>query len=122
MTTAALPDQPPFAHFLGIKLISVAPDRVEAELAVRDEFTQPRRLMHGGALMAYADSLGGTTSRANLKPGQRTTTIESKTEFLRRRPDRRCGAGRMRAAASRPHHDRGADPHHPQRRQASPRS
>ena len=38
--------------------------------------------MHGGALMAYADSLGGTTAHANLKPGQRTATIESKTNFF----------------------------------------
>ena len=78
----SLPDQPPFAHFLGIKLISVAPERLEAELAVRDEFTNYNGVMHGGALMAYADSLGGTISRASLKPGQRTTTIESKTNFF----------------------------------------
>src|ERR1044072_8728339 len=77
-----LPDQPPFAHFLGIKLISVAPERLEAELAVRDEFTNWNGVMHGGALMAYADSLGGSISRANLTEGQRTTTIESKTNFF----------------------------------------
>ena len=77
-----VPDQPPFAHFLGIKLISVAPERLEAELAVRDDFTNYNGVMHGGALMAYADSLGGTISRANLKDGQRTTTIESKTNFF----------------------------------------
>ena len=77
-----LPDQPPFAHFLGIKLISVAPERLEAGLVVRDEFTNWNGMMHGGALMAYADSLGGTTGHANLKPGQRTTTIESKTNFF----------------------------------------
>ena len=77
-----LPDQPPFAHFLGIKLISVAPERLEAELTVRDEFTNWNGMMHGGALMAYADSLGGSISRANLKAGQRTTTIESKTNFF----------------------------------------
>ena len=77
-----LPDQPPFAHFLGIKLVSVTPDRVEAELAVREEFKNRGGVMHGGALMAYADSLGGTISRANLKDGQRTTTIESKTNFF----------------------------------------
>ena len=77
-----LPDQPPFAHFLGITLVSVAPERLEAELTVRDEFTNWNGMMHGGALMAYADSLGGTISRANLKAGQRTTTIESKTNFF----------------------------------------
>jgi uncharacterized protein (TIGR00369 family) len=78
----SLPDQPPFAHFLGIRLIRVTPDRVEAELDVREEFKNRGGVMHGGAVMAYADSLGGTTSHANLKPGQRTTTIESKTNFF----------------------------------------
>jgi uncharacterized protein (TIGR00369 family) len=77
-----LPDQPPFAHFLGIKLISVTPERLEAELAVREEFKNRGGVMHGGAVMAYADSLGGTISHASLKPGQHTTTIESKTNFF----------------------------------------
>jgi uncharacterized protein (TIGR00369 family) len=78
----SLPSQPPFAHFLGIKLISVTPDLVRAELPVREEFKNRGGVMHGGAVMAYADSLGGTTSHANIKPGQRTTTIESKTNFF----------------------------------------
>ena len=77
-----VPDQPPFAEFLGIRLVSVTPDRVEAELAVREEFKNRGGVMHGGALMAYADSLGGTTANANLREGQRTTTIESKTNFF----------------------------------------
>ena len=77
-----LPDQPPFAKFLGIKLISVTPERVEAELAVREEFKNRGGMMHGGAVMAYADNLGGTISHANLRPGQRTATIESKTNFF----------------------------------------
>ena len=77
-----LPEQPPFAHFLGIRLISVTPERLEAELAVREEFKNRGGVMHGGAVMAYADSLGGTISHASLQPGQRTTTIESKTNFF----------------------------------------
>ena len=78
----SLPEQPPFAHFLGIKLVSVTPDRVQAELAVREEFKNRGGVMHGGAVMAYADSLGGTISHTFLRPGQRTTTIESKTNFF----------------------------------------
>ena len=74
--------QPPFAKFLGIKLVSVAPDRVIAELPVREEFKNRGGMMHGGAVMAFADSLGGTIATANLKPGQRTATIESKTNFF----------------------------------------
>jgi len=76
------PELPPFAHFLGIKLISVTPQRVESELLVREEFTNYNGVMHGGALMGYADNMGGLTSRQSLKPGQRTTTIESKTNFF----------------------------------------
>ena len=65
-----------------IRLVSVAPDRIEAELAVREEFKNRGGMMHGGAVMAYADSLGGTISHAMLKAGQRTATIESKTNFF----------------------------------------
>ncbi len=75
-------EQAPFAKFLGIKLISVTPDRIEAELSVREEFKNRGGMMHGGAVMAYADSLGGTAAHANLRPGQRTATIESKTNFF----------------------------------------
>jgi len=77
-----LPDQPPFAHFLGIKLISVTADRLEAELTVREEFKNRGGVMHGGAVMAFADSVGGTISHAILEPGQRSTTIDSKTNFF----------------------------------------
>ena len=78
----SLPDQPPFAHFLGIKLISVTPDRLEAEITVREEFKNRGGVMHGGAVMAFADSVGGTISHAILQPGQRSTTIDSKTNFF----------------------------------------
>ena len=73
---------PPFAKFLGIALIAVTPEKVKARLAVREEFKNRGGMMHGGAVMAYADSLGGTLATANLKPGQRTATIESKTNFF----------------------------------------
>ena len=49
---------------------------------MREDFKNRGGVMHGGALMAYADSLGGTAANANLQPGQRTTTIESKTNFF----------------------------------------
>src|SRR5262249_40138087 len=60
----------------------LSPDRVEAEMPVREEFRNRRGYLHGGALMAFADSLGGTTATANLAPGQSTATIESKTNFF----------------------------------------
>jgi uncharacterized protein (TIGR00369 family) len=75
-------DQPAFARFLGLKITSIAPDRVTAELPVREELNNRFGIMHGGAIMALADNLGGTATTANLKPGQSTTTIESKTNFF----------------------------------------
>jgi uncharacterized protein (TIGR00369 family) len=75
-------EQPPFAHFLGIRVISLTPDRLVAELDVREEFKNRGGVMHGGAVMAFADSLGGTAAHAYIKPGQRSTTIESKTNFF----------------------------------------
>jgi uncharacterized protein (TIGR00369 family) len=74
--------QPPFAEFLGIKIIQVSPERVTAELPMRQELNNRFNIMHGGAIMALADNLGGTAATANLKEGQSTTTIESKTNFF----------------------------------------
>jgi uncharacterized protein (TIGR00369 family) len=74
--------QPPFAAFLGIKMTSVSLDKVTAELPVRDDLNNRFGIMHGGAIMALADNLGGTATSANLKAGQSTTTIESKTNFF----------------------------------------
>jgi uncharacterized protein (TIGR00369 family) len=74
--------QPAFAEFLGIKVTSVAAERVTGELAAREDLNNRHGIMHGGAIMALADNLGGTATTANLKPGQSTTTIESKTNFF----------------------------------------
>ena len=75
--------QPAFSRFLGIELISYSRDRIVAELVVRDEHANRNGLLHGGAIMAFADNLGGTAASLNLPPGARTTTLESKTNFLR---------------------------------------
>jgi len=74
--------QPPFAQFLGMKITHVSPERVTAELAAREELNNRFGILHGGAIMALADNLGGTATTANLKDGQSTTTIESKTNFF----------------------------------------
>jgi len=74
--------QPAFAQFLGIRITEVTRERVTAELPVRDDLNNRHGIMHGGAIMALADNLGGTATTANLKPGQRTATIESKTNFF----------------------------------------
>ncbi len=74
--------QPPFAAFMGMKITHVSPDRVTAEMPVLEEFNNRNGTMHGGAVMALADNLGGTATMANLPPGGRTATIESKTNFF----------------------------------------
>jgi 1,4-dihydroxy-2-naphthoyl-CoA hydrolase len=74
--------QPPFADFMGMKVTHLSKDKVEAELFVREELNNRFGAMHGGAVMALADNLGGTATFANLPEGGRTATIESKTNFF----------------------------------------
>ena len=74
--------QPPFADFMGIKITHVSTEKVEAELLVGDNLENRFGILHGGALMALADNLGGTATMANLPEGGRTATIESKTNFF----------------------------------------
>jgi uncharacterized protein (TIGR00369 family) len=74
--------QPPFADFMGMKITHISADKVEAELRVRDELENRFGVLHGGAVMALADNLGGTATMANLPDGARTATIESKTNFF----------------------------------------
>jgi 1,4-dihydroxy-2-naphthoyl-CoA hydrolase len=74
--------QPPFAAFMGMKITHVSRDKVEAELVVREELNNRFGVLHGGAVMALADNLGGTATMANLPEGGRTATIESKTNFF----------------------------------------
>jgi 1,4-dihydroxy-2-naphthoyl-CoA hydrolase len=74
--------QPPFADFMGMKITHVSPERVTAEMVVTEQLSNRNGVLHGGALMALADNLGGTAAVANLGPGQITTTIESKTNFF----------------------------------------
>lgn len=76
-------DQPDFARLLGFQLTSADPDEVVAEMAVTPDHANRNGVMHGGAIMALADNLGGTATFINLPQGKTTTTIESKTNFLR---------------------------------------
>jgi 1,4-dihydroxy-2-naphthoyl-CoA hydrolase len=74
--------QPPFAELMGMKITHVSRDKVLAELFVRDVLENRMGVLHGGAVMAFADNLGGTATMANLPEGARTATIESKTNFF----------------------------------------
>jgi len=67
---------------LGIELSVAEPERVVAALTVRPELCTVGNTLHGGAIMAFADTLGAVGTIVNLPAGHRTTTIESKTNFI----------------------------------------
>ena len=75
-------DPLPFAKLLGLELVTVTPERVEAILQVREDLCTRPAVLHGGAVMALADTLGAIATVANLAEGTTTTTIESKTNFF----------------------------------------
>ena len=78
----ALPDVPPFTKLLGVNVLHRSPERTEAELPVREDLCNRRGVLHGGAVMALGDTLGGLTASASLTNDGRTATIESKTNFF----------------------------------------
>jgi 1,4-dihydroxy-2-naphthoyl-CoA hydrolase len=67
---------------MGIKFAAVAPEKVVATLAVRKDLCTLGDNLHGGAIMAFADTLGAVVAILNMPEGARTTTIESKTNFI----------------------------------------
>ncbi|HEX4188129.1 MAG TPA: PaaI family thioesterase [Solirubrobacteraceae bacterium] len=77
-------DSMPFAVLIGIELLEAGPELVQGRLAFTAERCTAGELMHGGALMALADTCGGVCAFLNLPEGSSgTATIESKTNFLR---------------------------------------
>jgi 1,4-dihydroxy-2-naphthoyl-CoA hydrolase len=72
----------PLAKLMGLVIIEASPDRVVARLTVREELCTAGDILHGGAFMAFADTVGAIGASLNLPPGGNTTTIESKTNFL----------------------------------------
>ena len=75
-------DSSPFIKFMGVNVITRSPERSEAEVVNREDLCNRRKVMHGGAIMAFADIMGGMTATAGLPKGSRTATIESKTNFF----------------------------------------
>ena len=69
-------------ELLGIRFVHATKDRVVAELTIRDELTTVGGRLHGGTIMALADTVGATATALNLPPGASTTTLESKTNFF----------------------------------------
>lgn len=76
-------DAMPFSKLMGVTVTAASPQAVEGEIAVREELCTAGGIMHGGAIMAFADALGAVGAVSCLPEGAKgTTTIESKTNFL----------------------------------------
>jgi 1,4-dihydroxy-2-naphthoyl-CoA hydrolase len=87
MTANAGPDlenleAQPFPRLMGIEIVSAEAISVRARLLVRRELCTSGHILHGGAIMAFADTLGAIGTVLNLPPGAGTATIESKTNFF----------------------------------------
>ena len=76
-------DMSNFGRVLGLRITVADDDRVEAELEVTTALLNRNGMIHGGAIMAFADTLGGTGTFLNLADGEGTVTVESKTNFFR---------------------------------------
>jgi 1,4-dihydroxy-2-naphthoyl-CoA hydrolase len=72
----------PFSDLMGVEILERGKDRVRGRLTVREDLCTAGGILHGGAYMAFADALGAIGGVMNLQPGSRTTTLESKTNFL----------------------------------------
>jgi len=86
-TLASLQQNPvPFAQLIGMRVTEATPDRITAEMVVRDDLCTRPAVLHGGAVMAFADTLGAYATMLNLREGFTTTTLESKTNFIAAAP------------------------------------
>lgn len=82
MTAPAAPTGMPFADLMRVEITERGKDRVVGRLTVREDLCTAGGILHGGAFMAFADALGAIGGFLNLPAGARTTTLESKTNFL----------------------------------------
>lgn len=86
--SANLADSMPFSKLMGVKVVDAQPGRIVGRLLVRPNLCTAGHIMHGGAIMAFADALGAIGAVLNLPAGAKgTTTIESKTNFLGAGPE-----------------------------------
>lgn len=74
--------QPLFPGLMGVRLVEAGPERVLATLEVRPDLCTAGGVLHGGAHMAFADTLGAVGTVLNLPAGKRTTTTDSSTKFI----------------------------------------
>ncbi|AVQ82288.1 MULTISPECIES: PaaI family thioesterase [unclassified Variovorax] len=71
-----------FPGLMGVRLTALEPDRVVAQMEVRPDLCTAGGILHGGAYMAFADTLGAVGTIVNLAEGKRTTTTDSSTKFI----------------------------------------
>ena len=71
-----------FPGLMGVRIVELAPERVAAELTVRPDLCTTGSVLHGGACMAFADTLGAIGTVLNMPEGKRTTTTDSSTKFI----------------------------------------
>lgn len=71
-----------FPGTMGVEVTEATSDRIVGRLLVRPDLCTSGEALHGGAFMAFADTLGAVATVVNMPKGARTTTIESKTNFL----------------------------------------
>ena len=76
----------PFSDLMGIEIVERTMEKVVGRMVVRDDLCTSGSILHGGAYMAFADTLGAIGAVMNLGEGQWTTTLESKTNFFRGAP------------------------------------
>ena len=72
----------PFARLMGVETLEATPQRIRLRLLVREDLCTTGGILHGGAIMALADTAGALGAALNLPEGARTTTLESKTNFV----------------------------------------
>ncbi|MBV9331857.1 MAG: PaaI family thioesterase [Alphaproteobacteria bacterium] len=72
----------PFPRLMGVEILEASRGRVLGRLSVRADLCTVGAILHGGAIMAFADTLGAIGASLNLPEGAGTTTIESKTNFI----------------------------------------
>ena len=83
-----LSDAMPFSRLMGVEIISAEQDRIVGKLVVGPDLCTSGKILHGGAIMAFADALGAIGAFLNLPEGANgTTTVESKTNFLAAAPE-----------------------------------
>jgi len=76
----------PFSNLMGVEIVEREKTRVVGKMVVREDLCTSGGILHGGAYMAFADALGAIGGVLNLAEGTHTTTLESKTNFLRGAP------------------------------------